>query len=154
MNYLLNEKLLKATVINIEWERVNLYIDVKIEFSANSAQDVPLSFYAVNTRFAAKAKFTVLDISEDNVYRLYINITNPGYARCLPRGQYSIHVCYGENDLAICMADISIVKTMNNYSRSFFYTAKSRVYNVFFYVDENDGSDLPFKMDILASPFQ
>lgn len=151
MNYLLDEKLLKATVVNIEWERVNLYIDVKIEFSANSAQDIPLSFYAVNKRFAAKAKFKVIETSEDNVYRLYLNVTNPGYARCLPRGQYNIHVCYGENDLAICMADISIVKTMNNYSRSFFYTAKTRVYNVFFYVDENDGSDLPFNMDILAS---
>lgn len=151
MNYLLDEKLVKATVVNIEWERVNLYIDVKIDFSANSAQNIPLSFYAVNKRFAAKGKFKVIDISEDNVYRLYMNVTNPGYARCLPRGQYCIHVCYDDNDLAICMADISIVKTMNNYSRSFFFTAKTRVYNVFFYVDENDGSDLPFNMDILVS---
>ncbi|MCQ2470580.1 MAG: CDP-glycerol glycerophosphotransferase family protein [Clostridia bacterium] len=151
MNYLLEEKLIKANVINISWERVNLYIDVKVEFTANSSRNIPLSFYAVNQRFAAKAKFKVVEIFEGNIYRLYLNVTNPGYARCLQRGQYNIHVCYEDNDLAICMADHSIVKIMNNFSRSFFFTAKTRVYNVFFYVDENDGSDLPFKMDILVS---
>lgn len=151
VNYLLDEKLIKANVVNISWERINLYIDVKVEFSANSSGNIPLSFYAVNQRYAAKAKFEVLEIFEGNIYRLYLNVTNPGYSRCLQRGQYNIHVCYEENDLAICMADPSIVKIMNNFSRSFFYTAKTRVYNVFFYVDENDGSDLPFKMDILIS---
>ena len=135
MNYLLDEKLIKANVVNISWERINLYIDVKVEFSANSSGNIPLSFYAVNQRYAAKAKFEVLEIFEGNIYRLYLNVTNPGYSRCLQRGQYNIHVCYEENDLAICMADPSIVKIMNNFSRSFFYTAKTRVYNVFFYVD-------------------
>lgn len=149
MKSVIPDNLVKATVVDINWERINLYIDIRIEFCSGSDKETPLDFYAVNAKFQAKAKFDY-KILEDGTYRLYLNITNPGYDRCLPRGTYSIFICQGDTKVARCMTDRSIVKKMNDFSRSFLYQNRNRVYSVVFFVDDNE-EYLPFIMYTMAS---
>jgi CDP-ribitol ribitolphosphotransferase len=150
LNLISDQNLLSVKVVDISWERINLYIDIKIDFSENVDKNIPLDFYAVNGKFLAKAKFKV-SILENGNYRLYLNITNPGYNRCLSRGNYYISVCQGDNELAHCMTDESIVKKMNDFSRSFLYGNRGKVYSVVFYVDDSDDSALLFRMYTMAS---
>ena len=148
MNHSENKNAVIAKVVNIYWERVNLYIDVKTEFADEVIDN--LDFYAVNRNYEPKAKFTVIN-KEDNIYRLYLNITNPGYNLCMQRGAYNIYVCSGDDILAVCMTDESIVEKMSDYSKSFLFKNRSRVYNVVFSVDDNSDEDLPFLMYTMAS---
>lgn len=150
MNLILNQHLVSAKIVDIFWERINLYIDLEIEFSQNADKEIPLDFYAVNENFLAKAKFKTTILESGN-YRLYLNITNPGYNRCLPKGEYYISVCQGENEVAHCMTDELIVKKMADFSRSFLYGNRGKSYSVVFFVDDSDDSALPFKMQTLAA---
>ena len=142
--------LIDAEIINIYWERVNLYIDVKINKRKNFDNQIPIDFYALNGNRFAKAKFDTDKIS-DTVYRLCLNITNPGYNRCLPKGTYTIAVCQGDNEIAHCMTSPTIVHKMNAYSRAFPYANQSKVYNVIFYVGTTNDYSLPFYMYVMAS---
>ncbi len=150
MNLLGDKNILKATVINIYWERINLYVDVKVEVFDKTYETEKLDFYLVNGLYYSKAHFEVIS-NENGVYRLYLNITNPGYNRCLARGTYNIHVCCGENDYGRCVTDESIVTKMNDFSRSFLYGNRGSVYSVVFYVSDDDDNALPFVMYTMAS---
>lgn len=150
MNLLGDKNILKASVINIYWERINLYIDVKVEVIDEAYDTKNLDFYLVNGLYYSKAHFEVIS-NENSVYRLYLNITNPGYNRCLARGTYNIHVCCGENDYGRCVADESIVTKMSDFSRSFLYGNRGNVYSVVFYVSDDDDNALPFVMYTMAS---
>lgn len=150
MNNLVNQALIDAEIINIFWERINLYIDVKINKGKNFDNQIPIDFYALNGNRFAKAKFDVNKIS-DTVYRLCLNITNPGYNRCIPKGTYTIAVCQGDNEIAHCMTSPSIVHKMSDYSRAFPYANQTKVYNVVFYVGATDDYTLPFYMYVMAS---
>jgi len=150
LNLLGDKNILKASVINIYWERINLYIDVKVEVIDEAYDTKNLDFYLVNGLYYSKAHFEVIS-KENGVYRLYLNITNPGYNRCLARGTYNIHVCCGENDYGRCVADESIVTKMSDFSRSFLYGNRGNVYSVVFYVSDDDDSALPFVMYTMAS---
>ena len=118
MNHLERKNAVTAKVVNIYWERVNLYIDVKTEFAGEIIDN--LDFFAVNRNYEPKAKFTVIN-KENNVYRLYLNITNPGYNLCMQRGAYNIYVCSGDDILAVCMTDESIVEKMSDCSKSLLF---------------------------------
>ena len=148
MNHLERKNDVTAKVVNIYWERVNLYIDVKTEFAGEIIDN--LDFFAVNRNYEPKAKFTVIN-KENNVYRLYLNITNPGYNLCMQRGAYNIYVCSGDDILAVCMTDESIVEKMSDCSKSFLFKNRARVYNVVFSVDDNSDEDLPLLMYTMAS---
>ena len=150
MNLLGDKNILKASVINIYWERINLYIDVKVEVIDEAYDTENLDFYLVNGLYYSKAHFEVIS-NENGVYRLYLNITNPGYNRCLARGTYNIHVCCGENDYGRCVTDESIVTKMSDFSRSFLYGNRGNVYSVVFYVSDDDDNALPFVMYTMAS---
>ena len=65
MNNLTEETLIKAEIINIYWERINLFIDVQINPIKNFDTNVPLDFYALNGKRAAKAKFQAEKISDN-----------------------------------------------------------------------------------------
>lgn len=145
-----DEKHLIASVVNIHWERINLYLDIKIDYLDESYREKELDFYLVNNKLISKAHFRCENKGDGN-YRLYLNITNPGYNRCLPRGTYSIRVCSGDECIACCVADVSIVKKLNDFSRAFLFGNRGRVYNVVFYVDDNDDTALPFVMYTMAS---
>lgn len=150
LNNLTEETLIKAEIINIYWERINLFIDVQINPIKNFDTNVPLDFYALNGKRAAKAKFQAEKISDD-IYRLCLNVTNPGYNRCFPAGTYTIAVCQGENELAHCMASHSIVHKMSDYSRAFPFSGRAKVYNVIFYVGEADDYSLPFYIFVMEA---
>ncbi|MDE5995427.1 MAG: CDP-glycerol glycerophosphotransferase family protein, partial [Eubacterium sp.] len=150
MNNLLDKNLIYAEVVDINWERINLYIDVKIKFNEEFDKSEPLKFYAVNGKFEAKAKFQATQIS-DTTYRLYLNITNTGYNSCLPRGSYTIVICQNNNEIAHCMTAPSIVNKMNDFSRSFLFANRSKTYVVVFFVDDTDEYALPFIMYTMAA---
>lgn len=150
LNLLGDKNIVKATVTNIYWERINLYIDVKVDVLDNSYDTSKLDFYLVNGLYYSKAHFEVLS-SVNGVYKLYLNITNPGYNRCLARGTYSIHICCGENDYGRCVVDEAIVTKMSDFSRSFLYGGRGSVYNVVFYVSDDDDNALPLVMYTMAS---
>ena len=150
MNNLLDKNLLYAEVINISWERINLYIDVELKYNEGFEENGPLDFYAVNEKFEAKAKFQATKIS-NNIYRLYLNITNTGYNSCLPRGAYTIVICQNDHEIAHCMTAPSIVKKMNDFSRSFLFANRSKTYVVVFFVDDTEEYALPFVMYAMAA---
>lgn len=143
------EKLLTATVISVEWERIFLHLDVKIETSPEFNQDEPLEFFAVNGLYQARAKFKT-EKKADDVYRLTVNVTNNGENRCMPTGTYSIYVCQGEYKLAECLFDKSIVGSAQDFSRNFLYGGRGKVYSVTFFVTEGEDT-LPFRMYMMPS---
>ncbi len=147
MNNCLNEHLLKTTVTNIKWERVTVYVDVKLEYKDSSLRSLPLDFYAVNGLYDAKAFFEVEQLEEDKV-RLSVNVTNPGDCFCLRMGTYSIMACQGDNILARCTVDPSIVPIIDNFSRSFLHNNRTKSYIVNFYVAE-DQDDLNLVMYVM-----
>ena len=150
MNDLINQKLFFAEVVDVNWERINLYIDIKIKYNHSFDKNIPLDFYAVNENDFAKAKFKTEKLSNE-LYRLSLNITNPGYNRCLPKGTYSVYICQNDSLIAICSTSTHIVNKMNDFSRSFLYGNRSKVYNIVFYVDDTDAYALPFVMKTMAS---
>ena len=135
---------LSATAVHMEWERIYLRIDVKIEDPSNEYSDVPLSFYAVNGLNQAKAVYQTEKIGAD-LYRLSANITNCGSNRCFPLGNYRICVCAGTEQVATVMASADVVRRINDSSRIFLYRGGKSTYNVFFYVAEGE-DDLPLIM--------
>lgn len=143
------EKLLTATVISVEWERIFLHLDVKIEAASEFDPEGPLEFFAVNGLYQARAKFKC-EKKEDNIYSLTVNVTNNGENRCMPTGTYSIYVCQGEYKLAECMFDKSIVGKAQDFSRNFLYGGRGKVYSVTFFVMEGEDT-LPFRMYMMPS---
>ena len=67
MNLLGYKNILKATVINVYWERINLYIDVKVDVIDDSYDTQKLDFYLVNGLYYSKAHFEVIS-NENGVY--------------------------------------------------------------------------------------
>lgn len=149
MENLTENHFVDATVITIEWERVTVYLNVKVEFSKEADRKTPLIFYAVNGAYKARAVFRQESIN-GNVYRLSLNVTNPGNAHCVPTGNYSLAVCQGENILAIAETDTQLALRLQDCSRNFLYSGKARrkTYAVTFLVKEWTET-LPFVMHIL-----
>lgn len=150
MKSLVDKKLLTAVVVNVTWERIFLYIDVKVAFAGQADRQTPLDFYAVEcVEFLNQVHFRAEKLAEDR-YRLKINITSAGNNSCIPGGIYSIYVCQGDNKLAECETDTGIVGDMDAMSRSFLYGNRKKVYTVNFYVEEG-GEGLPFRMCTLSA---
>lgn len=149
MKSLVSEKLLKAYVTGITWERVHLFLDVRIEFSEKADKCAPLDFYAVNLFYETMLHFKAKRTGE-TTYRLHANVTNRGDKSCIPTGTYRIFVCQGDYKLADCEADVSVVSQMEEMSRNFLYGGMGKVYTVTFYVEEG-GENLPFRFRALAS---
>lgn len=150
MDNLIKERLITAEVISIRWERIFLYLDVRLHFSEETDRETELEFYAVEQEFFdAQARFQVLGV-EDDVYHLKLNVTNNGENRCVPTGTYSIVVCQGDAQMAECETSVEVVGDLEASSRNFLYGKSSRAYTVTFYVEEGD-EILPFRFHILAS---
>lgn len=142
-------KQIRASIVSVRWERIHLFLDVKIDYGKTAPENGMFDFYVVDGMLAAQAKMKVLGI-DDDVYHLKLNITNNGANECLPGGQYSIYVCQNDLKIADCVADYSIVASMDDFSRSYLYWARQKVYTVTFYVEEGE-DDLPFRMHVLAA---
>lgn len=149
MENLTESHLVDATVVAIEWERVTMYLDVKVTFSKKSDKKKPLVFYAVNGAYKARAVFRQESVNGD-IYRLSLNVTNPGNARCVPTGNYSVVACQDHKVLAIAETDVQLALRLQECSRNFLYSGKARrrTYAVTFLVKEW-ADTLPFIMHIL-----
>lgn len=145
----INSHFVTATVVNIHWERITAFIDLKLEFSGEADRESPLQFYAVNGLFSAKAQFRT-EILDNGLYRLSVNFTNPGDVRCLPVGTYSIVVCQGEHILAQAVTEPAYTAHLDNCSRNFLFGNRGKVYTVTFMVREGE-DDLPFIMHCLCA---
>ena len=149
MNNCISEQLVTAIVTRVYWERITVFIDVKLEIEEKNIEVDQLKFYAVNGLYDAKAIFESEKL-ENNLYRLSINITNPGNKACLPIGTYRIYVCQKDTILACCMTDPAITGEMEDLGRNFLYNNRNSVYAVTFVVEEGEET-LPFIMHTLSA---
>lgn len=154
MKNCIDEQLVKATVVGIKWERVTVFLDVKLEKKPGLEPDTELVFYAINGIYKARAYFKQQPL-EDGIVRLSLNITNPGDCQCLRMGNYSVYVCDQHRVFARCVVDPSIVPFMEDYSRSFLHNNRQKGYIVNFSVaeDEDELSLVMYTMDAAKEPF-
>lgn len=154
MKNCIDEQLVKATVVGIKWERVTVYLDVKLEKKKGLEVDTDLIFYAINGIYKARAYFKQQPLEED-IVRLSLNITNPGDCQCLRMGNYSVFVCDNHRVFAKCVVDPSIVPFMEDYSRSFLHNNRQKGYIVNFSVaeDEEELALVMYTMDATKEPF-
>ena len=145
----IEEKRITATVVDVRWERIFLYLDVKVEYQSAKEREGELCFYAVDEMYYAQARFKVVGTDGD-VFHLKLNVTNGGENACVPIGEYRLIVCKNDCKMANCETDTAIVGRMSEFSRNFLYGDKNRSYSVTFYVEE-DADTLPFRFYILAA---
>ncbi|RKI38664.1 teichoic acid biosynthesis protein [bacterium D16-51] len=153
MKNCVEEQFVKATIIGMEWERVIVHMDVKLEMKDGQLDRDSFTYYAVNGLYKARAMFKA-NVLEDGIVRLSMNITNPGDCQCLRMGTYSILVCDESRILAKCVVDPSIVPYMEDYSRSFLHNNRGKTFVVNFSVAEEE-DELPlvmYAMDATKSP--
>jgi len=94
----LDENLVRATLTDVEWERIICHLTMELDFSEKFDHSRPLDFYLVAAFHRANAKFKV-DSIDGSTYHLSVNVTNPGYCLCIPTGTYFIYICQGEDIL-------------------------------------------------------
>lgn len=148
----LDENLITATVIDIEWERVHLYLTVKVKKNDSSLdfEKEPLAFYLVDKNFiVSPAKCKVVS-QEGGVYRLHLNVTNNGENWCIPSGRYALEVVQKDVALADCEAGDEVIPRLSDLSRNFLYTSGTKAYTATFMVEE-DKDNLPFEIHLLSS---
>lgn len=147
-----SEKRIEATVVGIEWERVHLYLSVKVEINdaALTKAEEEFAFYLLDKKtITSPARCKVVGC-ENGVYRLHLNVTNSGENWCIPTGRYALEIVHGDEVLADCEAGSEIIPKMNELSRNFLYGTASKAYTVTFMVEE-DQEGLPFEMLTLIS---
>lgn len=149
MKRILVENACTATIENISWERIFLTFEVHVHYPDNPTPEIPLVFYGVNGEGMARVRFRQTQVDEEH-FRLVVNITNQGQNRCVPHGTYSIIVCQGERKLADCETDVGLVPRMQDCSRNFLYSGRSKVFTITFFVAEG-GDTLPFRMYVMPS---
>ena len=148
MNSLIDQKVMKATVTGISWERIFVTITIRLEGDAANRDD--LIFYGVDTLTGeAHICFKVIK-KEGNEVSLYLNVTNNGENRCVPFGCYAILVCSKDEILAECQWDLKLVPDLLALSRDFLYSAQTNVFAVTFITDEDAEAEvLPFRMHVI-----
>lgn len=145
----IDEDIVTAVVNKIEWERIFLYLDVKVKWNKESEKRDDLEFYAVNGLYKAKINFDKIKIDEDT-YRLKANVTNNGENRCVPVGNYYIAVCSGDEKLAECETSYDVIQNIDDYSRNFLYGGRKQVFTTTFYVTDKR-ERLIFYFNMLSS---
>ena len=148
MNSLIDQKVMKAIVTGISWERI--FVTVRIRLEGDAANRDDLIFYGVDTLTGqAHICFKVIK-KEDNEVSLYLNVTNNGENRCVPFGCYAILVCSKDEILAECQWDLKLVPDLLALSRDFLYSAQNNVFAVTFITDEDaEAEALPFRMHVI-----
>ena len=148
MNSLIDQKVMKATVTDIFWERI--FVTVRIRLEGDAANRDDLIFYGVDTLTGqAHICFKVIK-KEGNEVSLYLNVTNNGENRCVPFGCYAILVCSKDEILAECQWDLKLVPDLLALSRDFLYSAQNNVFAVTFITDEDaEAEALPFRMHVI-----
>ncbi len=145
MNWNIGSSGLSAEVEDIKWERIHLYLYVRLKMDENRDYDInTLEFYGVNGKGICPIQFDCERL-EDDFVSLHVNITNTGNRDTIPRGIYRIFICQGTEILAECETSYKIADKLEDLSRHFLYSNRGKSYNVTFFVE--DGADsLPFRM--------
>lgn len=148
MNWLIDSSGLMVQAQEIRWDRLHLYITVEVSFDENhSYQPEKLAYYMVYRSGKARAKFDIKEL-QDGRLELHVNVTNNGENQCIPFGVYSIYVCDGEDVLAKVQTSLSLGLQLQDCSRIFSYGQFHNAYNVQFFVDVYDETDLPLEINI------
>lgn len=142
MNYMIENSGVQATITDIRWERIFLSLYIKLEIDHADLNADGFAYYAVDEYGKAGAQFQVTP-ADEHQYILRVNVTNNGSNQCIPIGIYNIYVCQGENVLARCMTEVSIVSSLPSMSRGFLYSNLTSSYNVNFYIEDGN-AELPF----------
>lgn len=130
------DNVLDAQILNMEWERIFLFVTVKID-CIEEYKGKQFDFYLVNGLFKAKGKPKLVS-ENNNEYTVKINITNNGEKRCYPLGTYKLCVCYGDIILGVAYPSQNVVKNVDLYSRNFLYANRKKIYTVTFFIDEDN----------------
>lgn len=148
MKSLIDQKIMKATVTEISWERIFVTIKIRLDGEKDRLSQDDFIFYGVDTRTGlAHICFKVVR-REENEVSLCLNVTNNGENQCVPFGCYSILVCSNDEILTECQWDLSLIPDLLALSRDFLYGAQKNVFAVTFITDE-DAEGLPFRMHVL-----
>lgn len=149
MESYIEEKRITAAVTDVRWERIFLYVDVRLEFKSEREREGELCFYAVDAMYYSPTMFQVIGVTDD-VYHLKLNVTNGGENVCVPSGEYRILICRDDCKMAECETDTSILEKMQDFSRTFLYSMRNRAYTVTFFVEEETDT-LPFRFCVLSA---
>ena len=144
MKKVITENKVKATVVDIRWERIFMRLEVETE-----GEDKDLIFYAVNQAGNANARFKQRILDNGN-YELTLNITNQGEDRCIAGGNYWIVACKDDRKLGVCETGIELVPRLEDCSRGFLYGGRKKVFSITFYISEGEDT-LPFRMLVLPA---
>lgn len=144
MKKVITENAVKATVVNISWERIFMKLEIEVE-----SVHPELTFYAVDELGVANARFKQ-NILDNGNYELTLNITNQGENKCIAAGNYWIVACQGDRKLGVCETGLGLVPRLEDCSRGFLYSGQKKVFSVTFYISEGEDT-LPFRMLILPA---
>lgn len=133
----LSEHLVFAEVKDITWERIICHISIQVTCQNGFTPERPLDFYLVTPYGKANAKLKQEKV-EDGLYRLSINVTNPGYITCLPTGTYTIYGCHGNEILCAPQMSTDLAPLLEDKSRTFLHNNKTKGYCVNFSVTEDE----------------
>ncbi len=131
------EHLVRATLTDIEWERIIMHLTVEVETSDAFDPAQPLDFYLVAAFYKANAKFKI-DKIEGNTYHLSLNVTNPGYCLCVPTGTYFLYICQGTDVLCNPEIGAELAPTLFDKSRTFLHNNKTMGYCVNFSCSDSE----------------
>ncbi|MGN1383300.1 MAG: CDP-glycerol glycerophosphotransferase family protein [Eubacterium sp.] len=137
MNNRIDEHLIRVTIQDITWERIIMHFTCHIDGLENIDASRHLRFYAITSFYMANARYKVKKI-DDATYDFSLNVTNPGYCRCLPIETYHFAVCQGHDILAVPEIAEDLAPKLADKSREFLYSGKNRAYVVDFSIAEDD----------------
>lgn len=144
MKKIITENKVKATVVDIRWERIFMHLEVETE-----GENKNLIFYAVDELGCANARFKQR-ILENGNYELTLNITNQGENKCIAGGNYWIVACRDESKLGVCETGVELISRLEDCSRGFLYGGQKKIFSITFYISEGDDT-LPFRMLVLPA---
>ena len=133
----LDENLVRATLTDVEWERIICHLTMELDFSEKFDHSRPLDFYLVAAFHRANAKFKV-DSIDGSTYHLSVNVTNPGYCLCIPTGTYFIYICQGEDILCSPQIGAELAPQLFDKSRTFLHNNKTQGYCVNFACSDSE----------------
>lgn len=140
---------ISAKAVKVFWKSIYLLIEVQAFFPKREDSG-SVAFYAVDQDGRAQARFDCQAVS-DTHFRLRLNITNNGYCRCLPAGEYSVAVCCGNTPAAVVGVDNGLLPEIDSLGRVFLYQERSKAYTVSFFVSEEDENCRPLRFYVMAS---
>jgi len=148
MNWLMDQSGIYAEATEIRWDRLHLYITVRVDVPEDSdVNPEQLDYYMVYRSGKARARFDVKPC-EDGQLELHVNVTNNGENQSIPFGVYTVYLCDGEDVLASCDTSMELAYLLPERSRIFTYNAFHNSYNVQFFVEVTEEDRLPFRIHI------